>query len=1147
MNTSVIGASVSTIFTSEPPSKPSQLSSSFPTPSSLPPIPSVPIPASSVPVSAEVELTKEIALKLFAPPSSRSSTSSCESATGLIPEYGESFRIHYAKLQTLFNFLKIDLPQDFGCLTPDQIVHLGLPTIVLAMFRNKPLSPLSIKNSELAQDIALNIFVQIVDLENNSACHAKVSMCKMEKAEQFQGLVELLDKLSSTLLLDPVVKKILVECFTAVWKLKMNGHPDAFYSRPLMLTAENALSTGQATLLKYSEIMTAVSHLLLQGYATLTSRFEGLGMDLNEQKKIIQQFKSELKEFVSLQEKAKYNYYVKNNHFFLKIFKGINLHIHHPLTNLSRECSRLSDSLHSNIALVVQLERIIWRGAAIERAFSIQIPKLEGYFHEMENQVKQPSKRLPDTEIVRDQQNPVTVLEILASSIDEWQDSLSNIRELCLDKNGTENFMSLITHCMRSDPSKKDLAYFIRSGIPAKTLEILTKKIQNKANAYIARAIKSSLAPTDKKTAARPNALDKRDVSSTIEFQFLEYKKRLLPLSIAIARTLGPRAPLITIVSSIYQWLRKMQKLTVEGESDLNPSISPTMMVEIEANFKAESKKYNLEKANKLLGKKVGAQSLLNTEIHKSFLEDTFAILKKLCRAMRLIESLMGTAHDLKSLFLEDARLQIDLPYSLPELSDFPEIATGKLVLVKKGKKKKKTVTIPALPLPPPQEALSKKASDALSTSSSSSSEPSTFSITEQMFAHLLTDTSMHFEVSPYLDTLNREFTPITAARYDQWQAIYQVTVIHEMLQSARCYIDEVMPMCIERTLIPTLRHQQYLAIERYKTAEMLILDPTARLYHDLFYMTNGSKHPLIRELQRETLEMRYPKHYERRKVTPTSLNPLIVGFFEVMGKSLPENEDRQKSLEALRKEMNRGYPTIGAQPRTSASLAYSEGEQKHLEELSHNFNGLCHALSGHLKALSPHEDEKAIVVSKMCKHLESLSDAANLIRLFPEQRYLLISMLPIALAAQHVFESLGRYLLIVKKGQTEDSIFEQLRSEVHDLRFLCRETALDSTLTERQRATLWEFNLFKGSEYLHGYLSGHSKSSASPLLLLMAELSAWSKAGNGFAPRDDRSGKPVEVSVAALRRRMAEHLNAAAELAHILIHQHVLLSGLVL
>ena len=129
MNASTIIIGTPAFISSESLLKPDQLPRALPLPGALPTPTSLTVSASPLPVSANAEITAKVAKELFAQRSSSSaysSTTTTESTSSLASEYGDSFHTHYMKLKTLFGFLKIDLPQDFGCLTPRSNCAFGV-------------------------------------------------------------------------------------------------------------------------------------------------------------------------------------------------------------------------------------------------------------------------------------------------------------------------------------------------------------------------------------------------------------------------------------------------------------------------------------------------------------------------------------------------------------------------------------------------------------------------------------------------------------------------------------------------------------------------------------------------------------------------------------------------------------------------------------------------------------------------------------------------------------------------------------------------------------------------------------------------------------------------------------------------------------
>lgn len=1110
--------------------------------------------SSALPFTNKVTLIstkKTNAIQTISKQISSSSSTTSSSAIQKDDQIPHHLRKQYDLLNPIFQLINIDLYKDFGCFTLDQILNLSLPVILLYILKNKNSA---IDESQFLEKIAgtVNHFAIW-----NTGAHSFTSSQQIH--QQNQVLYDLFNELAK-FSLNSTQRKLIPAHLKAIEELRMEQHSEEFYSQPLAATEDLSERASQATFIKYTQFVASISNGLIKICTSIHKKYE---TTRQQYEKLNQEWQTFLSRNTLKKEtlNTKYQYVLFRAHVLLRVINCFDDQFKIGLTKTTKDFNQTASYFPSPFAFSTLLEQMI-KGVktTIKRSeiLSISTERSLNEIEFLDNQDEY--ARLPEV-IHRGKEASKLFYQKLSKIFLQWLQKLPvELQQSSLNHADQESLIQYIANSLLNDSSIKNL--------DLSQLELIDSHLSSLTSMVdeACREISLWLIEQKKKYFSKRNIgtewFNLNEASNEMLKDVRKWIGSTLKRALKVSPLKDPAEPSSISLKKCVLQFAKLSKETIEliGKESEEPQ-TPREVREI-----------LLKKESKSSSKGLLEKFQIGLEVAKSHSAQIKADFNNMQSAMQLIEFLMGPAEDLRRLFLDDSRLLIDLPIFESDDTDSIEVPTSP----KKQEGKKRTSFSSSssssttssmiketeqMPLPvlssaasvntKPEgkrnsssmvkEAEQELAGEEMVALSSSSPSVAKASLIEETFNKLLVETATHFNMKPYASTLtstlNKGLSNIKAARYDQLQAMYHVQVMTEMLRDSRCFINQAFLPCIMRTFIPTLRHYQYLAIERNATAKIVEADPEAILYHDLIYLTNASTHPIIKELRRETLEIRYPTQFKIKNINSKDINLLNLDFIEFMGQSLPVNKEREQTLKGLRKEAVSSRLVLHSiKPPIISGF---EIEKERLKEIKKELQGLCQKLQKFVEELSE-RDKRTPVLRKTLKHLTSLHDATELMELFPEQRYLFVSMAPMILAAQHVFESLGRYLLVVNKGMTEESIFEQLRNKIHDLRYLSDQVDLNGPLNAQQRLGLLEFNVFKGSEYLNEYLSRHSEGTASSPLLLIAKLIDWSKAHEGFAPSWHQSDSSVKDPLADLRKRMVNHLQTATELSHVLINSHV-------
>lgn len=502
--------------------------------------------------------------------------------------------------------------------------------------------------------------------------------------------------------------------------------------------------------------------------------------------------------------------------------------------------------------------------------------------------------------------------------------------------------------------------------------------------------------------------------------------------------------------------------------------------------------------------------------------------------AFQALSDVLKIGHRLRDCYLEDPRqfadaeafdadAEFDLKASSEDAKEDGKTENkGEHKRAKRGGKRqqapaKKTVTRSAAP----------SLYRSMPTTLTATHETTLSSILSTLHASLIDKHGLN----PYKNLINEPMSRIDAALNDQAHALYSARLTLEMLQSPRCFQNKELVLPVKRSLVKLVKLYASLTIERGVSAKFFEMFPgNVVIYHDLLFLFDrcGFNHSfrVVRDLQTETLTWRYPSPSDNLNIPLGRILPSLCHLL-----SEDAEVDIAASLEALKKEILAGAVEGSNAQESAPKVAFDYMQTGALEGIRKTVGGMLAALNT-LQSSQGLSKGKKSVLRQLIKHVECLQDTVQLFALFPEQRYLMIHMNHLLLAAQYATETTGRFLFIAR-GMSEDQLYRQMRTKLHDLGMYCEKVGLDSLLSPKEKELLMNLNVGKAGE------CPHSKPTKSTLMQFYSELIDWSKAGEGFAPKGSEK-ESVDDKVAQFRAKFIQYAQTITDLIDKLTQQHI-------
>lgn len=378
--------------------------------------------------------------------------------------------------------------------------------------------------------------------------------------------------------------------------------------------------------------------------------------------------------------------------------------------------------------------------------------------------------------------------------------------------------------------------------------------------------------------------------------------------------------------------------------------------------------------------------------------------------------------------------------------------------------------------------------------------------------------------------------------------------------------IEHCPPEIEQETLLMQFFHWGYLSLEQGLTSEYLKEGTQDSLIHNLEFLLHALEisrdNQWVIQNNKGTLYARYPYsciNYRNPKNDPAVLKFIVNSGSKINKTFLKEFSDGSRKwlheagvikcalLEEPTPSQVIPLKTIKtkltefSQDKPILALAIPEKEKCTLATLQvSKLDAIAKILTETEEALqkiiglyssSPEYPVKKIKMLKNTwHHLQNLCRIPQLVKYFPEVRFILAHSQSALIATQYLAENIGTYLSMEND--------EDMRR--HDLRMYGVCYGMNDPLSENQLKILDSINVAKGSEYPHHYFHKTPKKYISKLMEQLSEFYVRAKtatiAGEGFSPPGIK-----EKSTAILQQELVNLLTDLSDLANALVQNHLL------
>lgn len=1033
--------------------------------------------------------------------------------------HGEIFEKQRRSLTLLFDHYETGFLEQLSCLTPSQIVALALPLTVLTIVRNAEV--LSVEERRNSQLYFFAILTRIQKMEE------KEKDLTIEEDRKF--INDLLNTLCNIIRLPSKKRMGLLVNVAAIWTLKSGKHPKGYYDQPLVAGTPKSLSHVRATAIAYSRFISSLASQLIEAHGEITKLVEALGR--SGKSKICPPKVTALLEGNAARVFAKihrhFNDSVSNAETYLtKRFVS-------PLRGIIRICDSQPIHYGSSATFATHAFKISAYLNAANKSIEgrgLEIFKSIHGIIAMTDSLEKREERFDSSPL-----RLYLHVQLITKSLDTLGEFRKSIGELC-DKTLTKKqhlaFQSFFLALQDKRVPEESYRELIAFGIDRASLDTLVSSCRN----IIPMASNDTL---------------------------YQYKQIFTAQGVPVDQFFPTAFWKITLNHYIDSCRDFAKHLNIDDDG--------TTIREIVGNFSiliGELLKMLQNTEKELRGPLIDRCAVLT--VFQSFLRNMTEVHSYAYNLAQLLGG-MGTSFDLLSRLANNfAAFGLSIEHDSRIFAEFDPLfeQDAKILFAPSSSSKKTPLTSQEVDdkFAHEQPMRVSKSSKVARTERRLSTSPIPFgflrtrksTLFHSLMSHVATTHSLNF----YLNGLGRSMTRAEAARYDQLHCLYKVATMVDMFQCSRAMNGSVLRKSLQRTLFPKLRLDCYTAFERGDTAPILECSADTPVFHELIQKTESDAFSARRELQFETLDFRFFNSSKDRSFSEELMSRLLSSFLSESFEASLTGEALAKQIEAMQKEFPSG-PWIGSVESPPTETTF-ETESKLLAENSALVR-FCTHLQEQISELDDENPAKSRSLSRLLDQLLHFLDVAELIVLYPDQKFLMIPMEILNLSTQQIIESLACYLLVAK-GMSDESIRKTYGNRIHHFPFLVSVSGLGKDLFDLgqgKRRDLYDpimdaemygkslnadqrlmqdtflaFNIGKGGEYFFDYLARHNSRTASPHMLLLLRLVQWAKAESGFAPREETAGTP-EVTLAAMRSQMCATYKNATSLILALIEHH--------
>lgn len=1085
--------------------------------------------------------SSEAALRISGPPTVVPSKAPVKTATTAVSRVGSTVlageatssppapiapktivKVDLSPLIPLFDLFEPGFFEQLSCLTPSQVVTLAMPVLTLSFVRRE--TGLSLPEKRGLQHNSIAMLSRIELMESNSG----------DREENKKIILALFDQIFTILKLSSKEKGDILLYFTAIWILKTKEQSVAFYTQPLNELAPKTLHLARATAIAYSKFLSSLATWLIATNDLISKAAEEIGA-LGKKEMIPPELIKLLpgnaaRVFAKIQRFLRDSLLIGESYVAKRFIS--------PLKRISRMCDSMptqygSFSTFANHAFKVSeyfksvVASIENRGIEIHRSL-YGITKITGSLEEREKTF--------DTREIGAVLH-ATFFSDFVTIVSEFYNAIGKSGDITVKTEHRRAFNIFLSSMQGHEISEKTFKDLIALGIKRETLETFASKLKNLVSSTSQKVLKIYKEVFTK----RGLPVDQFFPSEFWKKIYTHYVGGCTATSKSLQMPEGMKTINHACLFLLHLSLEGIQKIKLI-DSQLDRSVAKRCTVLTTFNkFVVDTPNLH-EYAEYLLTMLGGMQT-------------SFALLSRL--SSQFADFGMTIVQDTRMLdefnFLIEEETKLDLfhssklkPHAAPLTTETDEVENKysheqpmRPSVGSKSLLPKRSLSLPILPL------------GSVGTKRS------------MLFRTLMQHVAMTHTLNFYQESLGRTMSRSEVARHDQLHCLHKVATMIDMFQCSRSMDKGVIKKCLQRTLFPKLRLDCYTVFEKEDTAPILQENVDARVFHALYQrMEEGSSssYSARQDLQFESLDFRWPDHYEDLVLKEDQLSRLLSSFLCDAFSDCLEGEMLAKQIEAILKEFSEGRPSwVGSVESPCPSFAEMERESKVFTEQKEQVAKRCVQLQKKISELT--DLEQVRYLSRILKQLHHLLDAADLFVLFPDQNFMWISMEIFIYAAQQVIEAIGRYLLIMKGPM------KKYGSKIHDFSFLVSESGLGKglfALTGEKRRDLFDptidiltpgkglniaqklmqeaffaLNIGKGGEYFVDYLVRHTPGTASPYMLLLLKLTRWAKAEAGFAPRGEPEGDP-RAALATMRTQMCTAYGNVTSLISALMEHHI-------